>query len=113
MFSLLIPNNGVDSFTIHVNYRYCIGNYQIFTASNSNAAFKSLWQSNTKDYTTRRYYDDTKVRNGHNGRLPTLQEYCRLPTPNITQLGGDQYQKQSQFYNCPKDVNLSNGPQDA
>uniref|UniRef100_A0A453JT65 Uncharacterized protein n=3 Tax=Aegilops tauschii subsp. strangulata TaxID=200361 RepID=A0A453JT65_AEGTS len=105
--------HGVDSSTAHDQYGYSIRNPQTFAASNSNAAFKSLWQSNTKDYTTRRYYDDTKVRNGHNGRLPTLQEYCHLPTPKITQLGGDQYQKQSQFYNCPKDVNLSNGPQDA
>ncbi|XBH89769.1 hypothetical protein VPH35_081599 [Triticum aestivum] len=105
--------NGVDSSTAHDHSIYGIHNPQTFAASSSSAAFKSLWKSNNKDYTTRRYYGGIEVPNGQTGCLPTLREYCRLPTPNITQLGEAQYQKQSQFYNCPKDMNLGNGPQDA
>ncbi|XBH89770.1 hypothetical protein VPH35_081600 [Triticum aestivum] len=105
--------NGVDSSTAQDHPSYGIHNPQTFATSSSSAAFKSLCKSNTKDYTTRRYYGGIEVPNGQNGRFPTLQEYCRLPTLKITQLGEAQYQKQSQFYNCPKDMNLGNGPQDA
>ncbi|XP_044948592.1 uncharacterized protein LOC123398151 [Hordeum vulgare subsp. vulgare] len=103
--------HNVDFSTTHDQASCSIRNPQIFGVSNSNGAFKSLWKSNTKDYTDRRYYAHTEVSTGQNGRLQTLQEYCHLPTPKSTQLGGDQYQKQSQFYN--KVMNLSNGPRDA
>ncbi|XBI78979.1 hypothetical protein VPH35_088566 [Triticum aestivum] len=89
----------VDSSTTKDLSSCSIRNPKTFVASSSNATSKSLRKSNTKDYKS--------------GRLPTLQEYCRLPTPKITQPGGGQYQKQSKFYNCVEDMNLSNGPRDA
>ncbi|KAF7070804.1 hypothetical protein CFC21_076263 [Triticum aestivum] len=89
----------VDSSTTNDMSSCSIRNPKTFVASSSNATSKSLRKSNTKDY--------------KNGCLPTLQEYCRLPTPKTTQPGGGQYQKQSRFYNCVEDMNLSNGPRDA
>uniref|UniRef100_A0A8R7QAZ1 Uncharacterized protein n=1 Tax=Triticum urartu TaxID=4572 RepID=A0A8R7QAZ1_TRIUA len=85
-----------------------IRNPKTFVASTSNATSKSLRKSNTKDYKNGRLPTLQEY-----SRLPTLQEYSRLPTPKTTQPGGGQYQKQSQFYNCVEDMNLSNGPRDA
>ncbi|XBH89938.1 hypothetical protein VPH35_081732 [Triticum aestivum] len=98
----------VDFSTTNDMSSCSIRNPKTFVASTSNATSKSLRKSNTKDYKNGRLPTLQEY-----SRLPTLQEYSRLPTPKTTQPGGGQYQKQSQFYNCVEDMNLSNGPRDA
>uniref|UniRef100_M8BF39 Uncharacterized protein n=1 Tax=Aegilops tauschii TaxID=37682 RepID=M8BF39_AEGTA len=102
---------GVDSSTAHYQSSSSIVNPGIFAASSSNAAPRSLWQSSATDYTTRRHYADAELPSAQNGRLPTFQRYHRLHSSEIP--GGAQYQHPSPFYDCPKDVNLNNGPRDA
>ncbi|KAI4984468.1 hypothetical protein ZWY2020_017098 [Hordeum vulgare] len=102
---------GVDSSTAHYQSSSRIVNPGIFAASSSNAAPRSLWQSSATDYMTRRHYADAELPSAQNCRLPTFQRYHRLHSSEIP--GGVQYQHPSPFYDCPKDVNLNNGPQDA
>uniref|UniRef100_A0ACD5YJB4 Uncharacterized protein n=1 Tax=Avena sativa TaxID=4498 RepID=A0ACD5YJB4_AVESA len=101
--------NGVDSSTVHYLSSSSISNPQIFAASNSNAAFKSQGKSSSTDYMARRHYADAEMHFSQKNRLPTLQE--GLHSSEIP--AGDQYQKHSPTYDCPKDVNLNNGPRDA
>ncbi|XP_037435807.1 uncharacterized protein LOC119302868 [Triticum dicoccoides] len=102
---------GVDSSTVHYQSSSSIINPGIFVASSSNAAPRSLWQSSATDYMTRRHYADAELPSAQNGRLPTFQRYHRLHSSEIP--GGAQYRHPSPFYDCPRNVNLNNGPRDA
>ncbi|XP_047046329.1 uncharacterized protein LOC124651258 isoform X2 [Lolium rigidum] len=102
--------SGVDSSTAHYLSSSSIINPQIFAASSSNAALKYQWQSSSTDCRASRQYADAEMHFAQNDRLPAVQEYCGLHSSVIP---GGQFQKHSPFYDCPKDVDLNNGPQDA
>ena len=76
----------------------------MFAASSSNAAFKSQWQSSSTDCAARRHYTDAEMHFPQNDRIPTFQEHCGLHSAENSGWGQ---------YDCPKPVNLNNGPRDA